>query len=565
MPKVVTPSIKALFKSRSAPATISDALGENIIIIDYITPGFKLAKAVDKAYKSKPDALCIVLMNHGLITWADKAKESYDLTISLVSIAEELIKTKAKKEIFILPIEQTNLAKERYIKIAPILRGLLSHKINTEDSKHTRVILNPLINDSALNFVNSKDTKQLALSPPVTTDYLIRTKAYPLWIDKIDDTDDVSIRETLSAHINEYSNNYIAYAKRNLKNVDTVSINSMARVILIPQIGAICCAHDSADAKIVNDITAQNIAVKSDISMLGAFKSITEEEIFEMEYRSYQQAKIIASKDKLLSRHTAVISGAAGAIGTGIAYELLKEGCHVALTDLPGSKLDSLYKELNSEFKDKVFSTAMDVTNAVSINNAFNAVIETWGGIDIVIINAGIAMVSPLEAIDIKEFRKIEEVNIEGTLLMLSSAGKHFKRQGIGGDIVIISTKNVFSPGASFGAYSATKAASHQLGRIASLEMAGYDVRVNMVSPDAVFSHGERKSGLWETVGPDRMKARGLDEKGLEDYYRDRNLLKTKVTAKDVGKAVLFFVTRQTPTTGATIPVDGGLPDATPR
>jgi NAD(P)-dependent dehydrogenase (short-subunit alcohol dehydrogenase family) len=130
---------------------------------------------------------------------------------------------------------------------------------------------------------------------------------------------------------------------------------------------------------------------------------------------------------------------------------------------------------------------------------------------------------------------------------------------------VLVSTKNVFAPGAQFGAYSATKAASHQLARIASLEFAPLGVRVNMVAPDAVFSDGKRKSGLWAEVGPSRMKARGLDEKGLEEYYRGRNLLKARVTATHVANAVLFFATRQTPTTGATIPVDGGLPDATPR
>jgi NAD(P)-dependent dehydrogenase (short-subunit alcohol dehydrogenase family) len=135
----------------------------------------------------------------------------------------------------------------------------------------------------------------------------------------------------------------------------------------------------------------------------------------------------------------------------------------------------------------------------------------------------------------------------------------------MGGDIVLVSTKNVFAPGAGFGAYSATKAAAHQLARIASLELAPIGVRVNMVAPDAVFSHGERPSGLWAEVGPDRMRARGLDAAGLEEYYRNRNLLKARITADHVANAVMFFFTRQTPTTGATIPVDGGLPDATPR
>jgi NAD(P)-dependent dehydrogenase (short-subunit alcohol dehydrogenase family) len=166
---------------------------------------------------------------------------------------------------------------------------------------------------------------------------------------------------------------------------------------------------------------------------------------------------------------------------------------------------------------------------------------------------------------NLESFRKLERINIEGTLIPLSECARLFKIQGTGGDIVVVSTKNVFAPGARFGAYSATKAASHQLARIASQELAELDVRVNMVSPDAVFSHGSRRSGLWAEVGPERMSARGLTPEGLEEYYRNRNLLKARVTARHVGKAVLFFATRQTPTTGATIPVDGGLPDATPR
>jgi len=210
-------------------------------------------------------------------------------------------------------------------------------------------------------------------------------------------------------------------------------------------------------------------------------------------------------------------------------------------------------------------SVAIDVTDKNSVVEGFASVIAKWGGVDIVIVNAGIPLVSPLIDIDLESFRKLEKVNVEGALLTLSEAGRLFIVQGTGGDIVVVSTKNVPSPGAGFGAYSVTKAACHQLGRIASIELAQYGVRVNMVAPDAVFSEGQFKSGLWEAIGPDRMRARGLDEEGLHEYYRSRNLLKARVTGRHVANAVLFFVTRQTPTTGATIPVDGGLPDATPR
>lgn len=269
--------------------------------------------------------------------------------------------------------------------------------------------------------------------------------------------------------------------------------------------------------------------------------------------------------DLPLRNKVALVTGAAGAIGYGVCRGLLEKGCHVAATDLAGEKLDRFVADLSPTAPDRIIPVALDVTSKESVAAGFEAVIRTWGGIDLVVVNAGIAMVSALKDMDLEAFRRLEKVNVEGALLTLSATAHHFIGQATGGDIVIISTKNVPSPGAGFGAYSATKAACHQLGRIASIELAPHGVRVNMVAPDAVFSEGKFKSGLWEEVGPDRMRARGLDEEGLQEYYRSRNLLKARVTGRHVANAVLFFATRQTPTTGATIPVDGGLPDATPR
>ena len=269
--------------------------------------------------------------------------------------------------------------------------------------------------------------------------------------------------------------------------------------------------------------------------------------------------------DLPLKNKVALVTGAAGAIGYGVCRGLLGAGCYLAATDLPGEKLDSLLAELKQTAADHVIAVPLDVTDRASVVRGFENIIRTWGGIDIVVLNAGIAMVSHLKEMDFDAFRKLEKVNVEGALLTLSEIARHFILQGTGGDVIVISTKNVPSPGAGFGAYSATKAACHQLGRIASIELAQYGVRVNMVAPDAVFSEGQHKSGLWEEIGPERMQARGLDEKGLQEYYRNRNLLKARITGRHVSNAVLFFATRQTPTTGATIPVDGGLPDATPR
>ncbi len=266
-----------------------------------------------------------------------------------------------------------------------------------------------------------------------------------------------------------------------------------------------------------------------------------------------------------LENKVALVTGAAGAIGFGVCQMLLEAGCYLAATDLPGEKLDGFVEDMNTIVPGRTIGIGLDVTDTNSVADGFAQAGQKWGSVNIVVHNAGIAHVSSIIDMNVDAFRKLEKVNIEGTLLVIAEAGRVFIEQGAGGDIVIMSTKNVPSPSAGFGAYSATKAACHQLGRVASLELAEHDIRVNMVAPDAVFAEGKYASGLWQEVGADRMKARGLDEEGLRKYYRSRNLLKEKVTGRHVANAVLFLVSRQTPTTGATIPVDGGLPDATPR
>jgi NAD(P)-dependent dehydrogenase (short-subunit alcohol dehydrogenase family) len=273
----------------------------------------------------------------------------------------------------------------------------------------------------------------------------------------------------------------------------------------------------------------------------------------------------LVTPDCPLRNKIALVTGAAGAIGSGISRELLRRGCRVAAADLSPDALQSLVAELQAEWPERIAGVVMDVADERSVAAGLDDVAVRWGGLDLVVVNAGVALAAALMEMDLAAFRRLERVNVEGTLITLAEAGRRLRMQGTGGDIVVISTKNVFAPGAQFGAYSATKAGAHQLARIASLEFAPFGVRVNMVAPDAVFSEGTRKSGLWAEVGPSRMRARGLDERGLEEYYRSRNLLKARVTAQHVANAVLFFATRRTPTTGATLPVDGGLPDATPR
>jgi rhamnose utilization protein RhaD (predicted bifunctional aldolase and dehydrogenase)/NAD(P)-dependent dehydrogenase (short-subunit alcohol dehydrogenase family) len=558
------PAILALTNRENGEAVVREACGLNIIVIPYAKVGFDLATAVAKAFDSMPGALGIIVMHHGLITWGSVPKSAYAKTIEIVSMAESNLTIKKSKSPLKETRESTNTAIERFKSIAPVLRGLLAP--NSDPDQNAGIILKPLITDSVLSFLDSPNAKQRALTSPLTPDYLIRTKTFPLWIDTPRYDDISAFRDQLTKAIDSYASEYKDYVVRHLKTAFPRDLDAMPKIVLLPNIGAVCAGRTDDEAAMVCDITQQALEVKQAIfESGGAYQGLSEDHLFDMEFRSFQRTKISEKGAGALSGNVAVVTGAAGAIGAGICQAILEAGCHVAITDLPGANLDTMVTNLKTRFGSRVLGVGIDVTDESSVITGFGKVVETWGGIDCVIANAGIAHVCGLEDMSMEAFKKLERVNVDGTLLVLREAGRHFRLQNRGGDIILISTKNVFAPGAKFGAYSATKAAAHQLARIASLELADIGVRVNMVAPDAVFSHGEKKSGLWAEVGPDRMKARGLDEAGLEEYYRKRNLLKAKVTAKHVANAVLFFITHQTPTTGATIPVDGGLPDATPR
>ncbi len=399
---------------------------------------------------------------------------------------------------------QINL--NRLAQVSPVIRGLLANPTGNEDIPYEPVILKSLTNKEAVDFAASAENAKAQQYPAPLT----KGRKPPLFLDAVDfNSEPENLRKPLSDWISDYSTRH----------------NYKPEVICLRELGILYVDQKDNDS------------------------------------------------DLPLKNKVALVTGAAGAIGYGICQGLLENGCHLAATDLAGEKLDGLLADLKRDpalqeakiADDRVTAVGLDVTDKASVAQGFEKIIQTWGGIDIAVVNAGIPLVAHLKDIDLDDFRKLEKVNVEGALLTLSEIARHFILQGTGGDIIVISTKNVPSPGAGFGAYSATKAACHQLGRIASIELAQYGVRVNMVAPDAVFSEGKYKSGLWQEIGPDRMQARGLDEKGLQEYYRNRNLLKARVTGRHVSNAVLFFATRQTPTTGVTIPVDGGLPDATPR
>jgi rhamnulose-1-phosphate aldolase/alcohol dehydrogenase len=559
-------AILALTNQVDGERITREALGDDVIVLPYVRPGFQLARAVAAAYEARPQARGMVWTRHGLMTWGPTARASYQAMIALVTRAEEYLGRRASAPRTVSSVTPLETAAARVAAVAPVLRGALARPTGDANRPHRRAIVVPLVTPEALAFVDGPHARELALTPPLTSDHLIRTKALPLWIDAPAWDEPARLAEQVRSAVRRYAAEYQVYLERHAAALPQGlgRFDALPRVVLVPGLGALAAGEDVGAATVARDITAHTLAVKSQVAACGTYEGLPEAELFEMEYHTFQHAKLGGSAAPLAGE-VALVTGAAGAIGSGICEALLAAGCHVAVTDLPGAALEGVVDELRARFGDRVVAVPLDVTDARSVADAFTAVARTWGGVDLVVVNAGLAHVAGLEDLDLEAFRRLERVNVDGALLVMAEAARHFRLQATGGDIVLVSTKNVFAPGAKFGAYSATKAAAHQLARIASLELAEIDVRVNMVAPDAVFAHGTRKSGLWAAVGPDRMRARGLDEAGLEDYYRSRNLLKARITAEHVARAVLFFATRQTPTTGATLPVDGGLPDATPR
>ncbi|MGA2508297.1 MAG: bifunctional aldolase/short-chain dehydrogenase [Chitinispirillaceae bacterium] len=564
-------AVLALTNRNDAAHCLHEAFGTRVIVIPYVRTGLECAQACLEALRNRANCSGIVIMNHGLVTWGETAAEAYQTTIKLVSLAETFL---AGEKVRSLTLQNSVCSPEearvRYEKIAPIVRGLLSPPSGNADTPYIKVVLRHLVDEQILELLSAQEAFAVTATTPLTPDYLIRVSRLPLFIEQPSLENTVALRDQIAGARDRYLKASRSYMNRQKPQTAQEFKDSdlFPRVILLPGVGCICTSENALETAIAADIMTQAFSVKRMIYETGGdYAGISDEHCFDMEFRSYQRAKVdTAGNGNPVAGAVVLVTGAAGAIGAGICSALLEEGYHVGVSDLAGSALDMVVKEFSDRHgNDRVLAVPMDVTDPASVEQGFASIITRFGGLDGVVVNAGVAHVAMLADMDLEAFKKLEKVNIEGTLLTIREAAKIFKLQNTGGDIVLISTKNVFAPGASFGAYSATKAAAHQLARIASIELAEIGVRVNMVAPDAVFSHGSRKSGLWATVGPDRMRSRGLDEAGLEEYYRKRNLLKAKVTAEHVAAAVLFFLSHKTPTTGATIPVDGGLPDSTPR
>jgi rhamnose utilization protein RhaD (predicted bifunctional aldolase and dehydrogenase)/NAD(P)-dependent dehydrogenase (short-subunit alcohol dehydrogenase family) len=545
-----------------AEELLREALGSKIAILPFIMPGFPLAKAMAALYEQKPEVECIILMHHGLFTFGEEARTAYDRMIEYVSRAEDFLAKAAPKA---RPAVGSPVAPPPEI-VLPLLRGALS--CFDEAGSRIRFALELRQGKEILSALDRPDALELFGSGVLTPDHVIRTKDRPLFLELIAEADEEFLADRIAAAVGVYEEAYNDYFYRQAaaRQVRRVKLDSKPRVVLVPGLGLVTAGTSPKAASIAADIAEHTLLAKVKGASLGPYRELEEEHIFDMEYWSLEQAKLGKGKRPPLSGQTALVTGGGGAIAAGIGRQLLAAGARVVLSDIDPERLEQVATKLAASFgQQAVLPLVMDVTDAAEVHQGLVDIIRRTGGLDVLVPNAGIAHVATIAELAEADFRKVIDVNLLGVYQVIKAAIPIFRRQGTGGSVIINSSKNVFDPGAAFGAYSASKAGAHQLGKIAALELAPLGVGVNMINADAIFADEETPSGLWEVVGPDRMRARNLDPAGLREYYRQRNLLKTEVTADDVGRAVVFFATGQTPTTGATLPVDGGIPAAFPR
>lgn len=558
-------SILILTNQKNGRHIIKEALGDRVLVIPYIMSGLPLAKKMASQYEKNPDIEAIVVMNHGIFTFADNARASYKNMIDYVGKAETYIKHQTQhKRATVIPKSMGSRYKHysSIQQIAQVIRGVCAHYPFENNGRLRRFCVEIRDSRDLIQASLSKAADQICRSGVLTPDHATRTKNKMVYISSIPE-DDASLKHLVHKVVNAYKRDYQRYisSQKTRKQIGSESLDPYPRLYLLAGAGLIATGFSKKDACIAADIGEHTIIAKQKAMALGEYKPISKAHIYDMEYWPLQQKKLSTPAALPLQGQIAVVTGAAGAIGAGIAERLLAAGAMVVISDIDTKGLNKVYSILTEKYdKYLVESEDFDVAHYSSVQKGFSKICQKTGGFDILVPNAGIAHVATLEDMESRNLDQVISVNLKGTFTVIKASIPIFKRQGTGGNIVVISSKNVFDPGAAFGAYSASKAGAHQISKIAALELAEIGVRVNMVNPDAVFGDDTIPSKLWEVVGPDRMKSRGLDPKGLQDYYQQRNLLKTQVLAEHVGNAVVFFASDLTPTTGAALPVDGGNP-----
>ena len=517
-----------------------DIFGQKMGIVPYIMPGFDLAKRTLEVFQQDPDVDGLILLNHGIFTFADDAKTSYEYMIDAISVAEKKLATGKGHAFKSVPVTPRL---KNVSSLAPIIRGVCvsqGERIGNEKiDLRNKLILESRTTDRILEFVNGKELERYSQAGVATPDHVIRTKNHPLILNLSTITEPANYLEHVKKSVKVFQEKYDSYFRRQVKNkgLAKTKLDSIPRIIFVPGFGLFGLGLTRNDSVIAADIAESFINTVRGAESIGKYKSLNESDVFDVEYWSLEQAKLSSSDNQPLVGNVVAITGGGGTIGNAIAHEFSKLGAEVAVLDLDFAGNEGSY-----------FRLACDVTDPANVKQAFEKICKHFGGLDIVVSNAGAMYQGTMEDVSDETLRKSFEVNFFSHQTVMQNAVKIMKLQGVGGSLLLNVSKQAVNPGAEAGPYGIAKAATLALMRQYALEVGPYGIRVNAVNPDRI------QSGLLtKEMIRSRASARGVDA----SEYLTENILGREVTAQDVAMAFTHLALSQS-TVANVATVDGG-------
>ncbi|WP_417280409.1 bifunctional rhamnulose-1-phosphate aldolase/short-chain dehydrogenase [Celeribacter sp.] len=548
-------AIIAIAASKDSKALTQEIFGDDIGWLPWKKPGYELGLWLEKFCLENPDAKGVVLESHGLFTWDDDAKTCYELTLEIINKAIAYFEEKtADVPAFGGAVHESLASAARRdvaAKLMPAIRGFVSgaqHMVGNFDDS-----------DTVLEFVNAKDMRDLAALGTSCPDHFLRTKIRPLVLDFDPAKNNIDeVLAGLDAQIAAYREDYAAYYERCKHDNSPALRDPNAVVYLVPGVGMITFAKDRATARISGEFYVNAINVMRGSAAVSEYCGLPEQEAFDIEYWLLEEAKLQRMpKPKSLAGRVALVTGGAGGIGAATAARYLQEGACVMLADINETALDEVRTGFAKQYgADVVRSVVMNVTDEDAVASAYAYTSVEFGGVDILVSNAGIASSAPVEETTLALWNKNMDILSTGYFLVSREAFKVMRTQGLGGSIVFVASKNGLAASPNASAYCTAKASEIHLARCLALEGAEAGIRVNVVNPDAVL----RGSKIWEGEWLEqRAGTYGTDKEGLEEMYRQRSMLKRSVLPEDIAEAAYFFASEQSAkSTGNIVNVDAG-------
>jgi rhamnulose-1-phosphate aldolase/alcohol dehydrogenase len=532
-----------------------ECYGADAVWVPYLRPGFALSKLVAAAVEAHPEAKLVLLGKHGLVTWGDTAAECYASTLDAINRAASFVEERSKGEAFggsrRKPLDAA--AREALLaEVLPSLRGALS----VDGPRVLQVDTSPEV----LEFVTGRDSAELSQVGAACPDHLVHTRRRPVWVPFDPDRDSATaLRERILAEVAAFQQRERAYFERYRADGDTM-LDPSARVVLIEGVGLVGVGRTLKGARLARDLYHRAIAVMRGAAGIGGFVSLDDEESYGIEYWPLELYKLsLAPPPRDFQGAVVLITGAAGGIGSATARAFAAEGACVVVSDIDAAGAAAVAAGIG----DMAVAAVADVTDEASVLSAFRSAVLAFGGVDVVVSNAGIASSAPITETTLELWDRNADILARGYFLVSREAARLLVEQRSGGNIVFVGSKNALAPGKGAAAYSAAKAAELHLARCLAEELGGRGIRVNTVNPDAVLEGSHIWDSSWRE---ERARAYGIQPDELEAFYRERTTLKVNVRPTDIAEAILFLASsRASKSTGNIVNVDGGVALSYPR